>query len=297
MAKHEWAEELATTHRFGGAWTVDKLQALREYLAFYTTALKGQPSPNEPFKLVYIDSFAGTGRCHVRAGSDDEQVIDGSAKIALDCSPGFQAYHFIEPKKSHAEELQRLLDGHPNGPRAHLERKRAADVLPSLLRRIDWKSTRGVLFLDPYGLQCTWDLVEQVARTRALDVFFLVSLSGLFRQAALSERKIDESKRAALTRFLGTEDWKTALYTREQQDLFDEPSISRDPGYKGMLQFTTQRLQSVFPYVSDPQLLGGKRSPAMFALYFAAANPGARALKLAARVSRDILCKLSRPSG
>ena len=241
---------------------------------------------------MYIDSFAGTGRCHIREGADGERVIDGSAKIALDCAPPFHVYHFIEPKKSHADELQSLIDSHPNGPRAHLDRKPAAKVLPLLLKRFDWKSTRGVLFLDPYGLQCTWEMVEQVAATKALDVFFLVSISGLFRQAALNQRSIDESKRAALTAFLGTEDWKTALYTREQQDLFDEPSISREPGYQGMLQFTTQRLRSVFPYVGEPLLLGRGKGPPMFALYFAVANPSERALKLAARVSRDILVRL-----
>lgn len=292
MLKHEWTDEPATAHRFGGAWTADKLLALRDYLGFYTQALKEQPSKEKPFRLVYIDSFAGTGRCHIRTGADGECVIDGSAKIALDCSPPFHAYHFIEPKKSHADELQALLDRHPNGARAQLGRQRAAALLPPLLKRFDWKSTRGVLFLDPYGLQCTWDMVELVAATQALDVFFLVSLSGLFRQAAVNERAIDKGKRAALTAFLGTEDWKTALYTREQQDLFDEPSISREPGYQGMLQFTTQRLHSVFPYVGEPLLLGRGKGPPMFALYFAVANPSERALKLAARVSREILVKL-----
>ena len=55
------AERPAKAHRFGGRWTADKLQVLREYVHFYTTALSGQT-----FKLVYIDAFAGTGRCHIK---------------------------------------------------------------------------------------------------------------------------------------------------------------------------------------------------------------------------------------
>jgi hypothetical protein len=114
----------ATQHRFGGAWTADKLQVLRDYLGFYTQALRSQR-----FRLIYIDSFAGTGRCRIRVGAHHETVIDGSAKIALDCSPAFDAYHFIERKKSHAAELAQLIASHPNGARATLGTRGARSPL------------------------------------------------------------------------------------------------------------------------------------------------------------------------
>lgn len=277
----------STHHRFGGAWTADKLQVLREYLAFYTQALK-----NKPFRLVYIDSFAGTGRCQIRAGVHGERVIDGSAKIALDCAPAFHKYHFIENNKKHAAVLAELIATHPNGARATLGERSAADLLPFILRGYNWKDTRGVLFLDPYGLQCSWKMIEQVAATQALDVFFLVSLSGLFRQAAVNSERVDEGKAAALTNFLGTDGWREALYTQEQGSLFDGPTITREPGYEGMLKFTTSRLKTVFPYVSEPRLLGHSKGAPLFALYFAVANPSKLALGLATRVSRDVLSKL-----
>ena len=73
-----------TEHRFGGPWTELKLRVLREYLHFYTQALKSQP-----FKLLYIDAFAGTGE---RTVSDEHQSslfvserrLRGSAQIALE---------------------------------------------------------------------------------------------------------------------------------------------------------------------------------------------------------------------
>lgn len=277
-----------TQHRFGGSWTVDKLQALRDYLGFYAQALKAQP-----FQLVYIDSFAGSGRCQVRLEGGAEAVIDGSAKIALDCPVGFQSYHFIEAKARHADELASLIAAHPNGHRATLERARAADALPRLLALHDWRKTRGVLFLDPYGLQCTWDMVQRVAATKALDVFFLVSVSGLFRQAAINERRIDGKKSAALTRFLGTAAWQRALYTQEQPDLFeDAPQRTREPGYESLLRFTAERLKSVFPHVGEPLLLRRKNGPVLFALFFAVSNPSSAAVALASRVSNEILSKL-----
>lgn len=272
-----------TNNRFGGAWTEEKLDRLKKYLGFYTQALKSQP-----FRLIYIDSFAGTGRCHVKS-TDGGRIIDGSAKIALDCSPAFSAYHFIEKKKAHALELEELLKMHPNGQRARLSMSGAADILPKLLKKYDWRSTRGILFLDPYGLQCSWSMLEEIAATKALDVFFLVSLSGLFRQAAINQSAVDTGKAAALTKFLGTDEWKQALYVNEQADLFGEPTITRDKGYEAILKFTQNRLHEAFPHVSRPLLLRGHKGPPLFALFFMVSNPEPKAIGLAARVSRDIL--------
>lgn len=273
-----------TRNQFGGAWTQEKLQGLQKYLAFYTQALKTQG-----FRLVYIDSFAGTGRCHIQTAAGG-QVIDGSAKIALDCSPSFASYHFIEKKKAHADELAALIASHPNGERATLTTESAADVLPELLKKYPWRSTRGVLFLDPYGLQCSWSMLEAIAATRALDVFFLVSLSGLFRQAAVDERAVDSGKAAALTRFLGTDAWREALYVNRQDDLFGgDPKVTRDKGYEAILKFTRERLTEAFPYVGEPVLLRGRNGVPLFALFFMVSNPDHKAVALASRVSRDIL--------
>ncbi len=43
-------------HKFGGKWTVEKLNMFSSYLNLYITALKKQK-----FKKIYIDAFAGTG--------------------------------------------------------------------------------------------------------------------------------------------------------------------------------------------------------------------------------------------
>jgi three-Cys-motif partner protein len=136
-------------------------------------------------------------------------------------------------------------------------------------------------------------MLQQIAATKALDVFFLVSLSGLFRQAAINEQAIDDAKATRLTQFLGTDEWRSALYINEQQDLFsEEPTVTRDRGYAAILQFVTKRLKVVFPYVSEPRLMHQRKGPPMFALYFAVANPSNKARALAQRVSNNILSKL-----
>ena len=56
---------------FGGPWTQEKLEILRQYLDTYTTVLK-----NQPFNLTYIDAFAGSGWYRDRGGDPSSNYGD-----------------------------------------------------------------------------------------------------------------------------------------------------------------------------------------------------------------------------
>lgn len=278
-----------TTHAFGGLWTAQKLDALRRYLDFFPVALQSQP-----FTLVYIDTFAGTGKCTIKAGPDGRKTIDGSALIALSAKRPFDEYIFIEQRRKHVAALRQLAETHPHGGRVTVHQDDAAERLRAVLAQYDWKRTRGVLFLDPYGLQCSWSMVEQVARTQALDVFFLVSLAGLARQAARVASNIDDAKAAALDRFLGTAAWRQALYRPPaQDDMFNmQPAHERDVGVEAILQFVRHRMEQAFPFVEEPLVLRHNISNApLYALFFAVSNRSPAAISLARRVSKDVLSK------
>jgi len=276
-----------SSHAFGGRWTARKLEILAEYLDFFTVALSGQR-----FRTVYVDTFAGSGKCTIKA--DGRKItIDGSARIALDVKRPFDEYIFIERRGRHVEALRTLKAGHERGQRVSIAQGDAGEHLARALQAHDWQSSRGVLFLDPYGLQCTWDMVEQIAATRALDVFFLVSVAGLARQATKDASRIELAKAAALDRFLGTQLWRDALYAAPaQSDMFDPPSDRRDGGTDAILQFVTARMREVFPFVAEPVILRNSTNAALYALYFAVANPSGPATALAGRVGREILSKL-----
>ena len=85
-------------HCFGGDWTQAKLDVIAKYLAKYTTALS-----KTTLQTAYIDAFAGSGY-RSGPGSDDEmasglflplagderqELLSGSARIALMTSPRF----------------------------------------------------------------------------------------------------------------------------------------------------------------------------------------------------------------
>lgn len=280
-----------TEHIFGGIWTGKKLDILNRYLQFYATALK-----DTPFKLVYIDAFAGTGRCTIK-DRGTRRTIAGSANIALDINPPFDELIFIEKKPKHVKELRLLLSGHPSGPRARVVQGTADQELRGVLATQKWKDTRGVLFLDPYGLQCDWETVKQIAATKALDVFFLVSLSGIYRQATNDLRNADRDKLDALNRFLGTTDWQNALY-QTQGGLFDGDSHHRHANPDGVTKYVSKRLESIFARVMPPTILyhidaNGRTGAPLYALFFAVSNPAKAAINLASKVSREIMAKLN----
>lgn len=95
---------MSTKQKFGGPWTVDKLNILSDYLDFYTTALK-----NQPFDLIYIDAFAGTGK--ILIGEEEQyEEIDGSVRLALQSKGRFAEYIFIEKKPSFVKELKSMVE-------------------------------------------------------------------------------------------------------------------------------------------------------------------------------------------
>jgi three-Cys-motif partner protein len=51
---------MSLEHSFGGAWTEEKLDQLRKYLAAYMRIFAQNPKAAW-YKTIYVDAFAGTG--------------------------------------------------------------------------------------------------------------------------------------------------------------------------------------------------------------------------------------------
>ncbi|MDY0043019.1 MAG: three-Cys-motif partner protein TcmP [Desulforhabdus sp.] len=277
-------------HSFGGVWTRIKLEALDKYLSAFNRALSGQN-----FKRLYIDAFAGTGRCDITVDGE-KTCIDGSARRALRAVPPFHAFYFIELKSKKLGALRALRDEYP-GLDIEIVAGDANSAIQQLCRTYDWRNTRAVLFLDPYGMHVEWATLEAVARTGAIDVWYLFPYSGLYRQAAKAADAIDPSKAAAITKILGTDGWRQTFYAQPRQnDLFGmDTADERAVEHPEMLAYVSARLRTVFPAVTEPKILyqsGNTKNPAgapLFALYFAASNPSPKAYGLATKIARDVL--------
>ncbi|WP_083708553.1 three-Cys-motif partner protein TcmP [Janthinobacterium sp. TND4EL3] len=278
-----------TAHSFGGPWTMIKLDLLARYLAFFNTALQHRPSPEQPFTRIYIDAFAGTGECDINMGDGLRSTIAGSAKIALDTAPAFDRLHLIDFNPKHVAELRGLVASPGDIDRVSIYHQDANEALNEIIQKTQWRSTRGVLFLDPYGMTVRWDTLQKVAATKALDVWYLFPLSAVYRQAAIDFNKVDEGKAAALDSVLGTTEWRTAFYSDSQQESFlddGKSSARRTAGPAEITSFVHARLCEIFKgWVSAPILLPERGGPPMFALFFAVSNPAEPAVKLSKKAA------------
>jgi three-Cys-motif partner protein len=285
-------------HEFGDQHTELKLSIVEKYLKFFTTALRGKFE-----ELWYIDAFAGTGSRTVRHEERPAGLLDageparverrrGSARIAIDVSPPFDLVVFIENKPSYFAALEELVASYPNR-RIVVVKNDANDALKSLIATNNWRSTRAVLFLDPYGMQLEWSTLEKIAATKAIDVWFLFSLAGLYRQATRDLANIDEHKRGALTRMFGSDAWEEELYPKTMRDdLFEgvtEEPRRRAADVVGLEAYAKSRLETIFAAVLKPLPLPLHERPQRFSLFFCISNDDPKAIGLASRIGNHIL--------
>jgi three-Cys-motif partner protein len=292
---------------FGGDWTDKKLDALHQYLVAYVKALSKQP-----FELYYIDAFAGTGYREQRANktadgtlpfeqgedlAEDEpqRFLAGSASKALQVKRPFHRYIFIEISRQRAAELEKLKQEHPQLASAIDVRCQDANAaIQSICHDWDCRNARGVLFLDPFGMQVDWKTIEAVAATGTIDVWILFpfALNRLLKQRV---EAIPQSWRERLNRMLGTEDWVNRFYQeRVVEDLFTSPETVRekDVNLQDLGSYYKERLNQVFPVVApNPLVLRNSRNSPLFQLFFAAGNRG-QGGKIALRIAKDILGKM-----
>ncbi|WP_313951510.1 three-Cys-motif partner protein TcmP [Accumulibacter sp.] len=283
----------ADEHAFGGSWTLIKLDALEKYLSAFNTALSRQG-----FTRIYIDGFAGTGRCDISV-KGEKSSVDGSVRRALRASPPFHKLCFIELEAQKIAALRALQSEH-HDKRIEVIRDDANATLKYICRTYDWKNTRAVLFLDPCGMHVEWSTLEAIAATGAVDVWYLFPYYGLYRQAANKADALDANKKKSLTRILGTDAWRQEFYAPQRQsDLFGkEGGDVRESNHRDMLEFVSARLSGIFPAVAKPKILyqaGDSKRPGgapLFALYFAAANPKRSAHGLAIKIATEVLNSL-----
>jgi|SRR5215831_9322621 len=278
-------------HSFGGAWTERKLSVVRRYLDIYAQALK-----NQPFQRLYIDAFAGTGgRTEKRRETlplldlpEFEAVRKGSARLALEVEPPFHRYVLIERATHRASELAMLKSEFPSR-QIEIINDDANDAIVGVCKTTNWRNTRGVVFLDPYGLQVTWDSLVAIAGSRALDVWVLFPSGMGLNRLLTKSGDIPQEWQETLDRSLGTRDWRSAFYRNElEADLFEGPRSRtvKDADPMKLEKFYLDRLRTIFPTVMNKCIrLTNSKDQTMYLLCFACANPSAKAKALVTKLA------------
>lgn len=291
---------------FGDKHTVQKLETVQRYLQTYVTALKFQP-----FKLLYVDACAGSGSSVPKGALDDadlgqasldgfassvadtDEIIVGSAIRALGVNPPFHRYLLNDVKQSNVNALQKsvLEDFSHLAERVELTRLDANEMLRQLCRSQNWKETRAVVFLDPFGLQINYETLQLLGKTGAVDLWYLVPVFAMYRQVS-GDGQINPDGGPRVDAALGTRVWRDVAVVEESSvDLFNQPQFrsKRAVDIAWFEKVAKQRLGDAFGgRVLDETLPLGRNGIQEFSLMFAWANPGEKA-KLAAKLAKAVL--------
>jgi len=287
---------------FGGDWTTDKLERVKKYLQAYVRIMN-----KYKFYFMYIDAFAGTGYVELKekqvdkidsllfdlAEAEPQRFIQGSAQVALQVKPSFSKYVLIEKSSKRCCELEKLRNSYSHlAERIVIINQEANEVIQDICSRTDWRGTRAVLFLDPYGMQVRWNTIEAIAQTKAIDLWLLFPLGVAVNRMLKNDGKINELWAQKLDTIFGTREWYKEFYkTTVNIGLFgDILTTEKIVTIKDIGDYFIKRLKTIFAGVADNPLpfYNSKNNP-LFLLCFAAGN--AKGAPTAIKIAQDILRK------
>lgn len=278
-------------NEFGGDWTEKKLSVLEYYLRSYTTALK-----KTSFRLVYIDAFAGSGRIQIHREEDPDNALrnflDGSVMRAIQTSDRpFNELIFIDKDEENCRRLEQIRDRHKD--RTIIVHNGEANEFLLELER-DWKSCRGVLFLDPYGTQVKFETLQRVAQFEALDTWILVPVSTIsrFLPRAKEPGAISPEWKRRLNQIYGDDSWHDLYRDSPQQELFKErPDRVRTPGVQGLISIYKAKLRTVFGsrFLEDSLELKNSKNSVMYEMMFCCGSLDDKAIGISHNIAKYLI--------
>ena len=270
-----------------GPWAREKLACLRKYLEAYTTILRKQEWCQGYF---YVDAFAGTGLLKVRREKSDpdqllldgagyanddagaQEYIAGSPHVALDIKHPFTNYFFIERNTDRQQQLEGLAEQYGPEIKVDVRNVDCNEFLRGLVENGKrWlRKRRGIVFLDPYGMQVPWATVEALGKTGSIEViinFPLMAIQRLLKRSG----NFTSQERNKLNSYFGTGDWFDVLY-RFESDLLGEHVVKEQKSADRLIKWYRGRLRSAFGHASAAREVRSQTGHPLYYLIFAGPN-------------------------
>jgi three-Cys-motif partner protein len=276
-----------TANRPVGPWAKTKLASLAAYLDYYTKRLKNQPWCRGTW---FIDAFAGPGVSPVRRSEREQRLQDsfleeptdpetadaiefvkGSPRVALEVANPFTHYIFVEKDLARVAELTKLRAEFPQR-NIDIRQGDANTEIEAFLAGVrDWKSNKGVAFLDPFGMQLPWSTVEAIAKTRGIEILLNFPWMGISRMLPRSG-DVPPAWADTLDSAFGSPEWRELAYERTT-DLIGGTLVRRHDVGPRILEWFSGRLRAAFGYASAAQLISNTRNTPLYYLIWAGPHP------------------------
>jgi three-Cys-motif partner protein len=248
-----------------GYWSEVKLDIVKEYASAYSKIMNKWPLSKGYY---YIDGFAGAG---VHLSKSSKELVPGSPANALNITPPFNGYHFIDLDGDKTELLEELSKGNPN-VRVYKEdcNKVLLDKIFPAIRFDNYK--RALCLLDPYGLHLDWKVMSIAGRSKAIEIFLNFPLMDMNMNILWNKpENVDKKQVERMNAFWGDDSWRKISY-KTQKGLFGtyEEKTTRTP----LIKAFCERLKQVagFAYVPEPIPMRNTKGGIVYYLFFASPN-------------------------
>lgn len=255
-----------------GYWSELKLEIIAKYGQGYTNAFNKLGARLQKY---YIDGFSGAG---VHLSKRTGEPIDGSPARALNVTPPFDGFHFIDMNADKTAYLERLRAERSD---VNIYTGDANQYLKQLLPEIQYdRYKRALCLLDPYGLHLNWEVMQIAGQLKTIDMFLNFPIMDINRNVLQHDRSkvaIEDANR--MDRFWGDNSWKSAAYVETgQTTMFDFGPEMQKQGNEAIVTAFRERLRKVagFAYVPEPLAMKNSNNAVVYYLFFASANDTGR---------------------
>jgi len=241
-----------------GVWSKIKLEIIRKHAPVYSQILARR------FYHIYIDAFAGAGK-HIDKNTGESTL--GSLQAALDITPPFREYHFIDIDSAIVNELHQISARRPEVKVYHGDCNRILleEVFPKVCYE---ESKRGLCLLDPYGLHLKWEVIQTAGQMKSIDMLLSFPIADINRNVLWGNPEcVHSTEIQRMNNYWGDESWREIVYSTQNNTLGRE---SKQDDKKLVLAFQ-QRLCNVagFNNVSTPVPMRDSRGNVIYFLFFA----------------------------
>lgn len=272
--------------RWGGGWTLEKIQIFLKYLKAYLQIMKAQC-----FELIYFDGFAGSGK--IELNSEYESLIESVALqvLAIDEPKPFDIYYLVELDEKKAKQLKvKAVQKFPR-KKVHVVAQDCNNKLVSLSKYLtDNKYSRALAFIDPFGMQIKWASLETF-KDLGCDMWILVPTGVAVNRMLTNDGDIKDSWKGKLEDFFGLpqeEIMKRFYQTKTDLTLFGEVSHGQkmENSIQKIIDLYRGRLESIWKFVSEPFPMHNRTGSIMYHFILASQN------KAGKKIADEIISKM-----
>ncbi|MBC8527170.1 MAG: three-Cys-motif partner protein TcmP [Candidatus Cloacimonetes bacterium] len=287
---------------FGGEWTEQKLKAFIKYVKAYLTILKKQK-----WQTIYFDGFAGYGNKTKEKSLDkynlltlfdlEEEVenidvYEGSVQriLSLKEPHTFDYYYFIDSNEKYIKNLEETKSEivHISQNRIIIRKDDCNNQIIKLADALKRKKYAALIFLDPFGMQVKWKVLENLRNTRS-DLWILLPSGVAINRLLDKDKKLKHKEKLMELFGLPIQEIEKEFYQEiESETIFGkevkEEKIKNPINHIANLYI--QQLRTIWKFVLEkPLILYNTKNCPIFHFIFASNN------KVGLRIASDIIVK------